>query len=183
MITSMAPPFAYGVAVFAPLVGALIAGLLGRVIGDRAAQAVSIGGMVVAAICGSLAFFPLANDAAEPGVLLLGTWFDVGRFHVTWALRYDALSAAMVAMVTFVSTLIHIYSVGYMGHDPYRKCRFFSYLSLFSFSMLMLVTADNLLQLFFGWEGVGLCSYLLIGYLDDRPGACAAAMKAFLVHR
>jgi NADH-quinone oxidoreductase subunit L len=183
MITSMAPPFTYGIAVFAPLVGALIAGLLGRVIGDRAAQAVSIGCMVVAAICGSLAFFPLANDAAEPGVLLLGTWFDVGRFHVTWALRYDALSAAMVAMVTFVSTLIHIYSVGYMGHDPYKKCRFFSYLSLFSFSMLMLVTADNLLQLFFGWEGVGLCSYLLIGYWYDRPSACAAAIKAFLVNR
>ena len=183
MITSMAPPFTYAVAIFAPLVGALIAGLLGRVIGDRAAQSVSIGCMVVAAICGSLAFFPLANDAAEPGVLLLGTWFDVGRFHVTWALRYDTLAAAMVAMVTFVSTLIHIYSVGYMGHDPYRKCRFFSYLSLFSFSMLMLVTSDNLLQLFFGWEGVGLCSYLLIGYWYDRPSACAAAIKAFLVNR
>jgi NADH-quinone oxidoreductase subunit L len=173
----------YAIAVLAPLAGALIAGLFGRVIGDRAAQAVSILCMVLAAICGLLAFFPLATEAMHPGVVLLGTWVDVGRFHVTWALRYDTLSAAMVAMVTFVSTLIHIYSVGYMGHDEYRRCRFFSYLSLFSFSMLMLVTADNLLQLFFGWEGVGLCSYLLIGYWYDRPSACAAAIKAFLVNR
>ena len=176
-------PIAYGVAILAPLGGALVAGLLGRAIGDRAAQAISILCMIVAAICGSLAFFPLATDSAHPGVLLLGTWIDVGRFHVTWALRYDTLSAAMVAMVTFVSTLIHIYSVGYMGHDEYPRFRFFAYLSLFSFSMLMLVSADNLLQLFFGWEGVGLCSYLLIGYWYDRPSACAAAIKAFLVNR
>src|SRR5579885_3324573 len=89
----------------------------------------------------------------------------------------------MVAMVTLVSTLIHIYSVGYMAHDEYPTYRFFSYLSLFSFAMLMLVTADNLAQLFFGWEGVGLCSYLLIGYWYDRPSACAAAIKAFIVNR
>ncbi len=177
------PPFVYGIAVFAPLVGALVAGLLGPAIGDRASQAVSILCMVLAAFCGALAFFPLATEATHPGVVSLGTWIDVGRFHVSWALRYDTLSAVMVAMVTFVSTLIHIYSISYMGHDPYRKCRFFSYLSLFSFSMLMLVTADNLLQLFFGWEGVGLCSYLLIGYWYDRPAACAAAIKAFLVNR
>ena len=181
--SSMAPPFLYGIAVLAPLAGALIAGLLGRAIGDRAAQAVSILCMILAAVCGALAFFPLATEAAHPGVLLLGTWVDVGRFHVTWALRYDTLSAAMVAMVTFVATLIHIYSVGYMGHDEYPRFRFFSYLSLFTFAMLMLVTADNLLQLFFGWEGVGLCSYLLIGYWYDRPSACAAAIKAFLVNR
>src|ERR1700712_23998 len=125
----------YGFAVFAPLLGALIAGLLGRIIGDRASQTVSILGMVIAAICGSLAFFPLANEMSHPGVLLLGTWFDVGRFHVPLALRYDTLSAAMVAMVTFVSTLIHIYSIGYMGHDEYPRYRFFAYLSLFTFSM------------------------------------------------
>ena len=177
------PPFIYGIAVLAPLAGALIAGLLGRVIGDRASQAVSILCMVLATICGALAFFPLAMETAQPGVLLLGTGVDVGWFHVTWSLRYDTLAAAMVAMVTFVATLIHIYSVGYMGHDPYLRCRFFSYLSLFTFAMLMLVTADNLLQLFFGWEGVGLCSYLLIGYWYDRPSACAAAIKAFLVNR
>ena len=105
----MAPSFVYGVAVLAPLTGALIAGLLGRAIGDRAAQTVTILCMILAAICGSLAFFPLAMEAAHPGVLLLSNWIDVGGFHVSWALRYDTLSAAMVAMVTFVATLIHIY--------------------------------------------------------------------------
>ena len=89
----------------------------------------------------------------------------------------------MVAMVTFVAMLIHVYSIGYMAHDAYPRYRFFAYLSLFTFAMLMLVTADNLLQLFFGWEGVGLCSYLLIGYWYDRPAACAAAIKAFIVNR
>ncbi len=173
----------YGIAVFAPLVGALIAGLLGRVIGDRAAMGASILGMVIAAICGPLAFFQLAGGAADNNVLDLGTWIEAGRFHVQWALRYDTLSAVMVAMVSFVSMLIHVYSVGYMGHDARPRYRFFAYLSLFTFAMLMLVTADNLAQLFFGWEGVGLCSYLLIGYWYDRPSACAAAIKAFVVNR
>ena len=173
----------YALAVFAPLAGAMVSGLLGRQIGDRAAQGASILGMVIAAICGPLAFFQLANGAAEPGVLQIGTWIEAGRFHVTWALRHDMLSAVMVAMVSFVSMLIHVYSIGYMAHDNYPRYRFFAYLSLFSFSMLMLVTADNLVQLFFGWEGVGLCSYLLIGYWYDRPSACAAAIKAFVVNR
>ena len=106
-----------------------------------------------------------------------------GRFHVDWALRIDTLSAVMLAMVSFVSMLIHVYSIGYMAHDAYPRYRFFAYLSLFTFSMLMLVTADNLVQLFFGWEGVGLCSYLFIGYWYDRPAACAAAIKAFIVNR
>ncbi len=173
----------YAVAILAPLAGALVSGLSGRVIGDRAAQAVSIFVMVLAAVCGSIAFFSLANSDMEPAFVSLGSWVDVGTFHADWDLRYDTLSAAMVAMVTFVSTLIHIYSVGYMGHDKYPKYRFFAYLNLFTFAMLMLVTADNLLQLFFGWEGVGLASYLLIGYWYDRPAACAAAIKAFLVNR
>ncbi|MBA3263213.1 MAG: NADH-quinone oxidoreductase subunit L, partial [Thermoleophilaceae bacterium] len=112
----------------------------------------------------------------------LGTWMHVESFRVDWALRYDTLAAVMVAMVTFVATLIHIYSVGYMSHDATIP-RFFSYLSLFTFAMLMLVTADNLVQLFFGWEGVGLASYLLIGYWYDRPSANRAAMKAFIVNR
>jgi NADH-quinone oxidoreductase subunit L len=107
---------------------------------------------------------------------------EAGSFHASWTLRYDALAAVMVAMVTLVATLIHIYSIGYMSHDG-TIWRFFSYLSLFSFAMLMLVSADNLLQLFFGWEGVGLASYLLIGYWYDRPSACAAAIKAFVVNR
>jgi NADH-quinone oxidoreductase subunit L len=172
----------YAIAVFAPLMGALISGLLGKVIGDRAAMGASVLGMVVAAICGPYAFFTLVPDG-ELSTIDLGTWIEAGKFHVSWALRYDTLSATMVAMVSFVSMLIHVYSIGYMAHDAYPRYRFFAYLSLFSFAMLMLVTADNLAQLFFGWEGVGLCSYLLIGYWYDRPSACAAAMKAFIVNR
>jgi NADH-quinone oxidoreductase subunit L len=174
----------FAVAVFAPLFGALIAGLLGRAIGERAAQAVTIICMLLAAACGVSAFVGLVYGGGQPGVVSLGTWIDVGTFHVNWALRYDTLSAVMVAMVTSVATLIHIYSVGYMGHEPANTTwRFFSYLSLFTFAMLMLVTADNLLQLFFGWEGVGLASYLLIGYWYYKPSACNAAMKAFIVNR
>ncbi|HET7879485.1 MAG TPA: NADH-quinone oxidoreductase subunit L [Acetobacteraceae bacterium] len=173
----------YAVAVFAPLFGSLIAGLLGRSIGDRAAMAVSVLCMLVAAAFGPLACFQLVSGDADAGTVSLGTWIDAGRFHVEWALRYDVLSAVMVAMVTFVAMLIHVYSIGYMAHDAYPRYRFFAYLSLFTFSMLMLVTADNLLQLFFGWEGVGLCSYLLIGYWYDRPSANAAAIKAFIVNR
>src|SRR4051812_14294738 len=172
----------YALAVFAPLAGAMVSGLLGRVIGDKAAMGASVFGMIVAAICGPAAFFQLTGSNG-PGVLDLGTWIESGRFHVAWALRYDTLAAVMVAMVSFVSMLIHVYSVSYMGHDAYARYRFFAYLSLFTFSMLMLVTADNLAQLFFGWEGVGLCSYLLIGYWYDRPSACAAAIKAFIVNR
>src|ERR1700759_3635661 len=172
----------YGLAIFAPLAGALVSGLLGRVIGDKGAMGASIFGMLVAAFCGPLAFFQL-TAGAEPDVLDLGSWIEAGRFHVEWSLRYDTLSAAMVAMVTFVAMLIHVYSIGYMGHETRPKYRFFAYLSLFTFAMLMLVTADHLAQLFFGWEGVGLCSYLLIGYWYDRPSACAAAIKAFVVNR
>ncbi len=172
----------YAVAVFAPLLGSLVAGLLGRQIGDRPSQVITIACMVVAAICGTLSFLPMLDGTATPGQLSLGTWFDVDGFSAEWTLRYDTLSALMVAMVTFIATLIHIYSVGYMSHDA-TVPRFFSYLSLFTFAMLMLVTANNLLQLFFGWEGVGLASYLLIGYWYDRPSACRAAMKAFIVNR
>jgi NADH-quinone oxidoreductase subunit L len=172
----------FALAVFAPLAGALVSGLLGRAIGDKASMFASILGMVIAAICGPLAFFQLTGGA-ETGVLDLGNWIEAGRFHVEWALHYDTLSAAMVAMVSFVSMLIHVYSIGYMGHETRPRYRFFAYLSLFTFAMLMLVTADNLAQLFFGWEGVGLCSYLLIGYWYDRPAAYAAAIKAFVVNR
>ena len=173
----------YTLAVFAPLIGALIAGLAGRWIGDRAAMTASVGGMLVAAVCGPAAWIMLEWGGAPAGVVSIATWIQAGSFHVHWALRYDALSASMVAMVSFVAMLIHVYSLGYMAHDSYRRYRFFAYLSLFTFAMLMLVTANNLLQLFFGWEGVGLCSYLLIGYWYDRPSACAAAIKAFVVNR
>ena len=171
----------FALAVFAPLAGALVSGLGGKLIGDAAAQAVSIGCMVLAAVCGVTSFLELMSNH-QTGLVTLGSWVDSGGFHVDWALRYDMLSAMMVGMVTLVSTLIHIYSVGYMSHEPMRF-RFFSYLSLFTFAMLMLVTADNLLQLFFGWEGVGLASYLLIGYWYDRPAAYRAAIKAFVVNR
>ncbi len=172
----------FAIAVLAPLFGATVALLLGRQIGDRAAQAVTIACMLLASVCGVTAFVDLIYGGAAPGVVSLGSWISAGSFHVDWALRYDALSASMVAMVTCVATLIHIYSVGYMSEDN-AIWRFFSYLSLFTFAMLMLVTADNLLQLFFGWEGVGLASYLLIGFWYEKPSACAAAMKAFIVNR
>ncbi|HZF77574.1 MAG TPA: NADH-quinone oxidoreductase subunit L [Acetobacteraceae bacterium] len=168
-------------AVFFPLLGACIAGFLGRWIGDRASQWVTVGCMALAAACGLGAFAEVALGAA-PGVVPIVTWIDVGGFEVAWALRYDTLSVVMVAMVTFISTLIHLYSVGYMSHDATIP-RFFAYLSLFTFMMLMLVTADNLVQLFFGWEGVGLASYLLIGYWYERESANRAAMKAFIVNR
>jgi len=174
----------FATAVFAPLLGSLVALLFGKQIGDRAAQAVTIICMILAAICGTSAFVSLVYGGGAPGVVTLATWVSSGDFSVTWALRYDTLSAVMVAMITFIATLIHIYSVGYMGHEPHGSVwRFFSYLSLFTFAMLMLVTADNLLQLFFGWEGVGLASYLLIGYWYHKPSACASAIKAFVVNR
>jgi NADH-quinone oxidoreductase subunit L len=172
----------FAVAVFAPLFGSATAGLFGKAIGDRTAEAITILCMLLASACGIAAFVQLVYEGGSPGVVSLGPWLEAGSFHVNWALRYDALSAVMVAMVTVVSTLIHIYSVGYMSDDD-TIWRFFSYISLFSFAMLMLVTADNLLQLFFGWEGVGLMSYLLIGYWYRRPSACAAAIKAFIVNR
>jgi NADH-quinone oxidoreductase subunit L len=168
-------------AVFFPLLGATIAGFFGRWIGDKASQWVTVLCMALAAICGVASFVEVALGHAPQTVVLL-RFLDVGSFGLDWALRYDTLSVVMVAMVTCISTLIHLYSVGYMSHDPTTP-RFFAYLSLFTFMMLMLVTADNLVQLFFGWEGVGLASYLLIGYWYEKESACAAAMKAFIVNR
>ena len=168
-------------AVFFPLLGACLAGLFGRWLGDRVSQWVTVVCMALAAACGIGAFIEVALGQA-PGVVPMLVFLDVGGFEVEWALRYDTLSVVMVAMVTFISTLIHIYSVGYMSHDATRP-RFFAYLSLFTFMMLMLVTADNLVQLFFGWEGVGLASYLLIGYWYEKDSANRAAMKAFIVNR
>ena len=173
----------FAVAVFAPLLGALVAGLSARWIGDRGAQIASIGLMLVASGC---AIGALSIGLAEGSPTLavpVSEWIQAGGFHAAWTLRFDALSMEMVAMVTVVATLIHIYSVGYMSHEKTPVARFFAYLSLFSFAMLMLVSSDNLVQLFFGWEGVGLASYLLIGYWYDRPSAQAAANKAFVVNR
>jgi NADH-quinone oxidoreductase subunit L len=168
-------------AVFFPLLGACLSGFFGRWLGDRAAMWSTVVCMALAATCGLLAFWQVALGA-QPQTVMLFTWMDVGELEFSWSLRYDTLSAIMVGMVTLISTLIHLYSIGYMSHDA-TPSRFFAYLSLFTFMMLMLVTADNLVQLFFGWEGVGLASYLLIGYWYERESANAAAMKAFIVNR
>ncbi len=168
-------------AVFPPLAGAMIAGLFGRSLGDRGAQGVTIGLMVIAAMCGIILFVDVAVHG-NARTVDLATWIASGSLEARWSLRFDTLSAVMVGMVTVVSTLIHVYSVGYMSHDSSIP-RFMAYLSLFTFAMLMLVTADDLIQLFFGWEGVGLASYLLIGFWFDRESANAAAMKAFIVNR
>ncbi len=168
-------------AIFLPLLGAFIAGFFGRWIGDRGAQLVTCLAMAIAAVLGCALFVSVALEGHGRTIDLL-TWIDTGDLQVEWALRYDTLSAVMVAMVTLVSAMVHIYSVGYMAHDKSIP-RFMAYLSLFTFFMLMLVTADNFVQLFFGWEGVGLMSYLLIGFWYDRPAANAAAIKAFVVNR
>ena len=120
--------------------------------------------------------------ASTPYKVEVMRWIHSGGLAADWTLRVDTLTAVMLVVVTTVSSLVHIYSIGYMSHDPHQA-RFFSFLSLFTFAMLMLVSADNLLQLFFGWEGVGLASYLLIGFWYDRPSANAAAIKAFIVNR
>ncbi|MBW4025144.1 MAG: NADH-quinone oxidoreductase subunit L [Proteobacteria bacterium] len=172
----------FAIAVFAPLAGSLISGLFGRWLGDRGAQAVSVILMLVAAFFGVVSGLRLLTGLVPDGYVFVGDWLHVGGFQADWSLRYDSLSAVMVMMVTVVSTLIHIYSIGYMEGDR-SVPRFFAYLSLFTFAMLMLVTANDLLQLFFGWEGVGLVSYLLIGFWYDRPSANDAAIKAFIMNR
>ena len=169
------------VAVFLPLIGAILAGLFARQLGDRGAQIATIAPMGLSALLSVIVFFDVAV-AGNARTVELFTWIDSGSFELSWALRMDTLSAVMLAVVTVVSAMVHIYSVGYMEHDP-SKPRFFAYLSLFTFFMLMLATADNFVQLFFGWEGVGVASYLLIGFWYDRPSANAAAIKAFLVNR
>lgn len=170
------------IAVFAPLIGAVLAGLGRPFIGKELAIAASILFMGISAAAGVLDFAQVLQGSVALAPLHIATWIAVGDFNPSWTLRQDMLSLVMVAMVSFVSALIHVYSAGYMAHDK-TVPRFFSYMSLFTFAMLMLVTANNLLQLFFGWEGVGLVSYLLIGYWYERPAANAAAIKAFIVNR
>ena len=167
--------------VFLPLAGALIAGLFCLQIGDRLAQYVTCAAMLLSMLLSIYVFIDVAY-LGHPRTTELFTWFDAGTFEASWAIRVDSLTAVMLVVVTVVSAMVHVYSVGYMAHD-HSIPRFMSYLSLFTFSMLMLVTADNFMQMFFGWEGVGLCSYLLIGHWYDRPSANAAAIKAFLVNR
>ena len=166
--------------VFSPLLGALVAGLFGRLIGDRASQIVTCGFMGLSALMAVFGLFQ--NVYVEGYTVPVFSFIHVGTFEVDWALRVDPLSSVMMFVVAFCSMLIHIYSVGYMSHDKSIP-RFMAYLSFFTFAMLMLVTSDNLVQMFFGWEGVGVASYLLIGFWYTRPSACAAAIKAFIVNR
>ena len=170
----------YDLIVFLPLFGFLIAGLFGRWIGARGAEYVTTGLLGVSFVLSWIAFFQVAEGATAH--VPVANWFTSGKLAVDWALRIDTLTAVMLVVVTTVSFLVHVYSIGYMHEDPSRP-RFFAYLSLFTFAMLMLVTADNLVQMFFGWEGVGLMSYLLIGFWYERPSANAAAIKAFVVNR
>jgi len=167
--------------VFLPLLGAFIAGFFGRFIGDRAAQLVTCGAMILSAIL-AIPMFREILEQHGAQIVPLATWIAAGGVNVDWALRLDTLSGVMLTMVSLISAVIHVYSIGYMAHDP-SKPRFMAYLSLFTFFMLMLVTSNNFVQLFFGWEGVGLCSYLLIGFWYDRVSANAASIKAFLVNR
>src|SRR5438270_6451335 len=167
--------------VFLPLVAAIIAGFFGRVIGDRGAQLVTCGALLLSAVLGLFLFRDIL--AAEEGrVIPLATWILAGGVDVSWSLRLDTLSGVMIVVVTVVSSMVHVYSIGYMAEDPSIP-RFMSYLSLLTFAMLALVTANDFVQLFFGWEGVGLMSYLLIGFWYDRPSANTAAIKAFIVNR
>jgi NADH-quinone oxidoreductase subunit L len=178
--------------VFLPLIGALIAGLLGRTIGHRPSEYLTTGLLIISAVLSWVVFLPVAFGGGLMGAEVDGhtavvkvevmRWIQVGDMDLRWILRVDTLTAIMLVVVNTVSSLVHVYSIGYMEEDPHRS-RFFAYLSLFTFAMLMLVTADNFLQMFFGWEGVGLASYLLIGFWYTRPSATAAAMKAFVVNR
>src|SRR5512138_276761 len=167
--------------VFLPLVGFLIAGLFGRQLGDRASGYLTSGLLLVSAALSWTVFFEVGFYGSEYRERIF-TWIAAGGLQIDWALRIDSLVAVMLVVVTSVSSLVHVYSIGYM-HEDDSQPRFFAYLSLFTFAMLMLVTADNLVQLFFGWEGVGLMSYLLIGFWFQKPEANAAAIKAFVVNR
>lgn len=172
----------YKLIVFLPLLGAIIAGLGGNQIGAKASEYVTTGLLLIAAVLSWIVFFMVAVGNTEQFTVPVMRWVQSGGVDVEWAFRIDTLTAVMFVVVNTVSSLVHVYSIGYMHHDPDRP-RFFAYLSLFTFAMLMLITADNLLQMFFGWEGVGLASYLLIGFWYKKPSASAAAMKAFIVNR
>ena len=167
--------------VFLPLLGSILAGFWGRKLGDKLSLYLTSSLLVISMIIGWVEFIKLSTNHIDKTYPLM-TWIDVGNFNVVWSLRYDMLSAVMIIVITTVSSMVHIYSIGYMSHDD-SKPRFMSYLSLFTFAMLMLVTADNLVQLFFGWEGVGVASYLLIGFWYHKASAHTAAMKAFVVNR
>ncbi|NRA30082.1 MAG: NADH-quinone oxidoreductase subunit L [Parvularculaceae bacterium] len=167
--------------VLLPLFGALLAMPVGRASGSRAAEIVTSTLVSLAAVLAWITFFAVGFGNADTTIVLF-EWIRSGTFEANWSVRVDALSATMMIVITTVSSLVHWYSMGYMEEDPSRP-RFFAYLSLFTFAMLALVTADNLIQLFFGWEGVGVASYLLIGFWHHKASANNAAIKAFVVNR
>ncbi len=168
--------------VFLPLLAAIVAGLGNRAIGNVPAKVLTTGALFASAALSWPIFLDFFAGTASPSVTRVFDWIRSGSLDIVWSLRVDALTSVMLVVITSVSALVHLYSWGYMEEDPDQP-RFFAYLSLFTFAMLMLVTADNLVQMFFGWEGVGLASYLLIGFWFRKPTASAAAIKAFVVNR
>ena len=166
---------------FLPLFASLISGFFGKFIGDRNSEIITSLFVSISAFLSLFLFYQVIINNYESNIVI-ATWINSGSLNVNWSIKVDALSSVMLVVVTLVSALVHIYSIGYMSHDPHKP-RFMAYLSLFTFAMLTLVTSDNFLQLFFGWEGVGLCSYFLIGFWFKKDSANAAAIKAFVVNR
>ncbi len=167
--------------IFLPLIASIISGFFGKFIGDRNSEIVTSALVSLSALLSIFVLYQVIVNQYEEN-LVIATWINSGSLDVNWSMLIDPLSAVMLVVVTSVSSLVHIYSIGYMSHDPHKP-RFMAYLSLFTFAMLMLVTSDNFVQLFFGWEGVGLCSYFLIGFWFKKESANAAAIKAFIVNR
>jgi NADH-quinone oxidoreductase subunit L len=164
-----------------PLITSIISGFFGKYIGDRNSEIVTSLLVSISAILSIIVFYNVVFNQYEDNIII-ATWINSGTLDVNWSMKIDSLSSVMLVVVTSVSALVHIYSIGYMTHDPHKP-RFMAYLSLFTFAMLMLVTSDNFIQLFFGWEGVGLCSYFLIGFWFKKETANSAAIKAFVVNR
>jgi NADH-quinone oxidoreductase subunit L len=167
--------------VFLPLVASFIVGIFGRFLGDKISQLITCSFVLISSALSIYIFSDVAINSNTYNLKIFN-WITSGGLVLNWSINIDTLTSVMLVVVTSVSALVHVYSVGYMSHDP-DKPRFMSYLSLFTFMMLMLVTSDNFLQLFFGWEGVGLASYLLIGFWYKKPSANSAAIKAFVVNR
>ena len=164
-----------------PLIASIISGFFGKFIGDRNSEIVTSFLVTISAILSAVVLYEVIINQYQDNIII-AKWISSGSLDVNWSMKIDPLSAVMLVVVTSVSSLVHIYSIGYMSHDPHKP-RFMAYLSLFTFAMLMLVTSDNFIQLFFGWEGVGLCSYFLIGFWFKKDTANSAAIKAFLVNR
>ena len=167
--------------VFLPLIASIISGFFGKYIGERSSEVITSLFVSISAILSLFIFYNVIIENYENNITIV-SWISSGSLDVNWSIKIDPLSSVMLVVVTLVSAIVHIYSIGYMSHDPHKP-RFMAYLSLFTFSMLALVTSDNFLQLFFGWEGVGLCSYFLIGFWFKKDSANAAAIKAFVVNR